>query len=504
MELLKIENVKKKFNSFYALSDVNFDIKEGEVHSLVGENGAGKSTLIKIISGIYKKTEGKLYWEGKEVEVNSPVESQELGIGTVHQSFPLVTDLSVMENILLGHLPTKNSGIVDWDEAKRISKEILDRYNLDINVSTPVSELSAAQRQLISIVKTLSMDAKLIILDEPTSTLSQVEKEQLFSLLHDLKSRGVAILYISHDLDDIMAFSDRITILRDGQSVDTMNLDEIEYRRIIKGMVGRDLKAVDPVDREIGNDVVLEVRDLSTEQGIYNIDFKLRKSEILGIGGLVGSGRTEILNAIYGNAKYNGEIYLNGELVHIKDINDALDKGIGFLTEDRLSSGMLTDLSIAKNITINNISHFSKNKVLDLKKEKELADKYMKLLNVKARNREQSVNDLSGGNQQKVMFARWYMNNPNILLLDEPTSGVDIGSKEEIYQIIYEMTRKGISVILVSSDLPELLRLSDRIIIMKDKTISGEMNNREDFNQETYIEIATMSDKLQDRIEEVN
>ena len=356
----------------------------------------------------------------------------------------------------------------------------------------------------MSIVKTLSLDAKLIILDEPTSTLSQVEKEQLFSLLHDLKSKGVAILYISHDLDDVMAFSDRITILRDGKSVDTMEHNEIEYRRIIKGMVGRDLKATDPVDRNIEDKVVLELKNISSDEGIFGINLKLRKSEILGIGGLVGSGRTEILNTIYGNSDYKGEIYLDGQEVDIKNINDALDKGIGFLTEDRLSSGMLTDLSIAKNITINNISQISNNKILDLKKEKELSDKYMRLLNVKARNREQSVNDLSGGNQQKVMFARWYMNNPNILLLDEPTSGVDIGSKEEIYQIIYEMTKKGISVILVSSDLPELLRLSDRIIIMKDKTISGCMNNKKEFNQETYIEIATMSDKIQDRIEEAD
>lgn len=504
MGLLKVEKIKKKFNSFYALSDVSFDIKEGEVHSLVGENGAGKSTLIKIISGIYTKTEGKIYWKGKEVEINSPADSQKLGIGTVHQSFPLVTDLSVMENVLLGNLPSKGKGIVDWEEAKRISKDILGRYNLSMDIMSPVKDLSAAQRQLVSIVKTLSLDAKLIILDEPTSTLSQVEKEQLFSLLHDLKSKGVAILYISHDLDDVMAFSDRITILRDGKSVDTMEHNEIEYRRIIKGMVGRDLQATDPVDRNIEDKVILELKNISSDEGIFGINLKLRKSEILGIGGLVGSGRTEILNTIYGNSDYEGEIYLDGQKVDIKNINDALDKGIGFLTEDRLSSGMLTDLSIAKNITINNISQISNNKILDLKKEKELADKYMKLLNVKARNREQSVNDLSGGNQQKVMFARWYMNNPNILLLDEPTSGVDIGSKEEIYQIIYEMTRKGISVILVSSDLPELLRLSDRIIIMKDKTISGYMNNKEDFNQETYIEIATMSDKLQDRIEEAN
>ncbi|MGY3776380.1 sugar ABC transporter ATP-binding protein [Helcococcus sueciensis] len=495
MSLLKIENITKKFNSFYALSGVNFDIEKGEIHSLVGENGAGKSTLIKLISGIYKKTSGKFYWEGKEVDFINPVYSQDLGIGTVHQSFPLVEDLSVMENIVLGHTPTNKYGIVDWKEIEKTAIEIISNYNLNLNPRVLVRELSTAQRQLVSIVRILSMDAKLIILDEPTTTLSRKEQDKLFELIHVLKDKGVSILYISHELDDVIAISDSITVLRDGKTIETMKKDEISYKRMIRGMVGRELKSVEEVEREIGEDVVLEVKNLSSNEGIKNISFKLHKSEILGIGGLVGSGRTEILNAIYGYSKYDGEIYINGEKVEIKNIQDALKNNIGYLTEDRKKTGLLTDLSIKHNITINNLNKIVNNGILDLKLENEESDKYINKLNIKSRSRDQNVTDLSGGNQQKVIFAKWAMNNPSILFLDEPTVGVDIGAKEEIYEIIYDMTKQGISIILVSSDLPELLRLSDRILIMKNKELSGEIENREEFNQEKFMEIATKVEK---------
>lgn len=495
MKLIEIKNIAKKFLDIYAISNISFDVEKGEIHGLVGENGAGKTTLIKMISGVYHPTSGEFYWEGEKKDFHNPITAQKAGIGTIHQDFPLAEDLSVLENVMLGRYPTKKFGVVDWAKMEEKGKYYLNKYNINLDLNRLVKDLSIAERQLTAIIKAVIIDAKLIIMDEPTSALTENEKETLFKIIQALRESGIAVLYISHDLDDIMNLVDRVTIIRDGISISTYNKNEITKEKIIRDMVGRKLILTNKKTNRSTDEVVLEVKNLNITNKIKNVNFKLKKSEILGIGGLVGSGRSEIINSVFGNEKFEGEIYVYGNKAKIRKPLDAIKLGLGNVPEDRKKQALFMEMNIKENVSMPNLKMITKKGILSLKKENEECDYYVDRVKLKYSNRNQWVKYLSGGNQQKIVFARWAMNNPKILLLDEPTSGVDIKAKEEIYNIINTMVDNGVSVVIVSSDLQELMHLSDRIIVMNNGEISGELQ-ASNFNQETFMELAIKSNEV--------
>jgi ABC-type sugar transport system ATPase subunit len=495
MKLIEIKNIAKKFLDIYAISNISFDVEKGEIHGLVGENGAGKTTLIKMISGVYHPTSGEFYWEGEKKDFHNPITAQKAGIGTIHQDFPLAEDLSVLENVMLGRYLTKKFGVVDWAKMEEKGKYYLNKYNINLDLNRLVKDLSIAERQLTAIIKAVIIDAKLIIMDEPTSALTENEKETLFKIIQALRESGIAVLYISHDLDDIMNLVDRVTIIRDGISISTYNKNEITKEKIIRDMVGRKLILTNKKTNRSTDEVVLEVKNLNITNKIKNVNFKLKKSEILGIGGLVGSGRSEIINSVFGNEKFEGEIYVYGNKAKIRKPLDAIKLGLGNVPEDRKKQALFMEMNIKENVSMPNLKMITKKGILSLKKENEECDYYVDRVKLKYSNRNQWVKYLSGGNQQKIVFARWAMNNPKILLLDEPTSGVDIKAKEEIYNIINTMVDNGVSVVIVSSDLQELMHLSDRIIVMNNGEISGELQ-ASNFNQETFMELAIKSNEV--------
>lgn len=477
-DYITIRGITKSFYNIKALDNVSFSIKKGEIHAIVGENGAGKSTLMKILSGVYSKDAGEILIDGKRVDIPSPHHAQRLGIATIFQELNLIKDMSVAENIFIGKEPRKGP-FIDFKIMIEKTNEIFERIGFNINPYQIVKNLGIAEQQIVEIAKALSLNAKILIMDEPTAVLTDKEIEKLFSLMKSLKNSGVTILYISHRLKEITAICDRVTVLRDGKYIATRDIKETEERDIVKLMVGRELNELFPNHEPKTGNELLDVKDL-TNDCISKISFKLSKGEILGIAGLVGAGRTELAETIFGiRKKFNGQIYVNGKLTNIESPADALKHGICLVTEDRKSLGLVLDMDIKSNITLSNLNTLTKFNIINKEKELTTVNKIANELKIKMAGVDKEVKYLSGGNQQKVVLAKWILKNPEIYIMDEPTRGIDIGAKKEIYYLISNLANMGKGIIMISSELQELLGLCDRILVMCQGKITGEFKKEE-------------------------
>lgn len=474
--VLIMSGIRKEFQGVIALSDVNFVLKKGEVHVLLGENGAGKSTLVKILSGAYQMTNGEIFLFDKQVYIKSPGQAQQLGVGIIYQELNLIPYLTAAENIFLGREITNKFGIIDKKEAIESSKKILKELGSEINCDIPVINFGIAQQQMIEVAKALSLDAKILIMDEPTSALSDTEVKQLFKMIRGLKQRGVSVIYISHRLEELFEIGDRVTVLRDGVVVGTKDISETTKTELIKMMVNRELTEHFPKRNVLIGEEILRVENLSKKNGITNINFTLKQGEVIGIAGLLGSGRTELARAIFGIDKYDsGDIYLRRKLQKIKSPKDAINQRIGFITEDRKSQGLVLILSVKENISLTNLTSFSGFGFINSKEEKKEAEEFINRLKIKTSSLDQKVIYLSGGNQQKVVLAKWLSKKADIFIFDEPTRGIDVAGKVEIYNLINQLAEEGVGIIMISSELPEILGMSDRIIVMNNKKIAVEI-----------------------------
>ena len=487
---LSIRGITKKFPGVTALKQVDMDIRKGEVHVLLGENGAGKSSLVKVLCGIYQPEEGQLYFEGQPYQANTPLDAMRAGIRVVYQEFTLLPNLSVAENIFFEHLP-RNRSIVNFPKLYADSRELLSQVDLNIDPRTPVELLGVAQMQLIEILKALAFKSKVIILDEPTATLTSKEIDKLFQIIHQLKAKGVTMIYISHRLKEIYQIGDRLTVLRNGQKIATHEVNSISIPEIVKLMVGRTMESEFPFDEHVKvGDVAFSVDGLRYKHGRHNNSFQVRRGEILGIAGLVGSGRTETMRAIFGaDPKEAGRLELNGRKIAVKSPRDAIRNGICLLTEDRKSQGLILDMPCDANITITDLSQISNLGLLDRSEEKQHAERLISDLTVRTPSSAQLVRNLSGGNQQKIVIAKWLFRNTEILIFDEPTRGIDVGAKYEIYLLLWRLAAAGKSVIVVSSELPELLGVCHRLLVFSNGKISGELN-RDEFDEEKVLSYA--------------
>ena len=491
--LLKAEHITKKFGGIVALEDASLELKKGEVHALVGANGAGKSTLIKIITGAYSNDAGQIYLDGKEMKVKSPIEARELGISAVYQEFSLINTLTVAENIYLGKMPKHKYGPfegIKWKEINAKAQKILDTLESNIKPETLVGNLSVAQKQMIEIAKALSNDIKVLIMDEPTASLSDNDIENMFKVVQNLKERGIGIVYVSHRLEELPIIADRISVYRDGKYIKTLNIDEAPKEVIIENMVA---KKIDTTQRKstATDEVLLEVKEFSSGKLFHDINFTLHKGEILGIGGLAGAGRTELVRAIFGvDKKDSGQIYMHGNEIVIKNPRDAKKHKLGFVTEDRKEEGLLLTMPLHTNLGMTILKQLKKNFRIDEKEEKRLMVDYIDSLKIKCHNERQIAKNLSGGNQQKVVIAKWLATHPEVLIMDEPTRGIDVGAKSQIYDLVGELAEKGMGIIVISSELSELLQISDRIIVLAEGKQTGELDNV-DLNQEILLDYST-------------
>ncbi len=473
VELLRVEKITKIFGSQKALNEFSYDLNSGEVHCLVGENGAGKSTFIKILSGALRPDSGQIYYMGKEYDHFTPDESMALGISTMYQDVELIETLTVADNIFLGNEITGFGGKIDTSSQNRKAKEIMNRLSISLDETLLVEDLSAAQKQILQIVKALHMQAKVLIMDEPTSSLGQEETKSLMRMIKDLKAGGIGIIYISHYLEEVFEIGDRITVLKDGHYEGTYNSNQITIEEVIRKMVGRDAalffsRAPVPI-----GDVKFEIKNFSRHGVVDDVSFKVNGGEIFGIGGLVGAGRTELINLIFGiDKKDSGELFIKGKNEVIKNPSQAINAGICLITEDRKQFALLSDRSVRENIIL--VSNEVLNKRLIKKKEEiPIVGKMIRKLQIAVSDQEQSVFSLSGGNQQKTVIARWLLSNSDNYIFDEPTKGVDIGAKEEIYKLMVQLASEGKCIIMISSDMPELISMSDRIGVMR----NGQMTN---------------------------
>ena len=488
---IEMKGINKSFGTNQVLKNAGFVLKDGEVHALMGENGAGKSTLMKILTGVYTRDAGTVVVDGEEVVYKNPQEAEKAGIVFIYQELNVLFDLTVEENLFMGKEITKKFGICDKKAMRKKAQEMLDKLGVKIPVDAVMSELSVGQQQMIEICKALMVDAKVLIMDEPTAALTQSETEVLFEVIKSLRKKGVSIVYISHRMEEIFELCDRITILRDGSYIDTKYIKDITMDDIVQMMIGREIGERYPKrDVKIG-DEVFKVEGLTSGKIFHDVSFSVRAGEVLGVAGLMGAGRTEIMQAIFGNlAKDSGTIYIEGKEVKIKNPRQAIAAGIGFITEDRKTEGLLLEKSIADNITIANLNKVSKHSVLSKDKSEELVKKGIEEFRVKCFGPEHECNNLSGGNQQKVVLAKWIYTDPKILILDEPTRGVDIGAKKEIYSVINDLAAKGVAVIMVSSELPEVLGMSDRIMVVREGEVRGILDGA-DADQAKIMTLAT-------------
>lgn len=487
--ILEMRNITKNFPGVIALNDVSFNLKKGEVHCLLGENGAGKSTLIKILSGALKLDQGQIFVKGRMVEIEKSQDSKDLGIGTIYQEMNLVPTMNVIENLFLGDEICRKISI-DLREMKKKAKAVLDKINVQIQISDLIKDLSVAKQQSVEIAKSLIFKKEILIMDEPTSSLSDKDIQELFRIIKELKSQGVSIIYISHRLQEIHQIADRITVLRDGKVVKTVDVEEVNTSDLIELMIGHTLEEYSiPQKRKIGEEV-LEVRNIVRKNKIENISFKLFKGEVLGITGLIGSGRTELMKIIFGADKADsGEILVEGKGVKGNNIQDAIKKGISYLSENRAVDGLVLGMTISNNITLANLSSISKGFVIQLQKEATTSNEIVNKMRIATTSIDKIVRFLSGGNQQKVVVGKWLLTDSEILIFDEPTRGIDVGSKAEIYHLINDLADSGKSIIVVSSDLPEIMRLCNRIIILKDGKIAGELENNKKTTQKEVMRI---------------
>lgn len=491
MMQVKMNGIKKSFGNNHVLKGVDFSIEAGEVHALMGENGAGKSTLMNILTGIHKADAGEIQVNNEVVKYDDPSDAEGNGISFIHQEMNVWPDMTVVENLFMGREITNKVGFLKTKEMKKQARKVFEDLNVKINLDRPVESLSVGQQQMIEIAKSLLSDAEVIIMDEPTAALTEREISTLFRIIRTLTAKGVAIIYISHRMEEIFELSDRITVMRDGVSVGTKRTNETNNDEIVRMMVGRDLEDYYPEKGDTIREDFFEVRNLSRENEFENISFTVKSGEIVGFSGLMGAGRTEIMRSIFGIDQLDaGEIYLEGEQLQIKHPADAIQSGIGFLTENRKDEGLILDESIRENISLPSIDGFNKNLVIDRKAENEFTDMLGKRLGVRAANFENPVSSLSGGNQQKVVLAKWVGIGSKVLILDEPTRGVDVGAKREIYQLMNELAERGVAIIMVSSDLPEILGISDRVIVVHEGHIAGELN-KEEATEEGIMTLAT-------------
>lgn len=487
--ILEIKNVTKRYPGVIALDDISFSVKEGEVHALVGENGAGKSTLIKIITGAIKPDEGSIVYQGKTYTELNPILSGEIGIEAIYQEFNLAPSLSVEENIYMGN--KVNEGVfIDKKRLTGKTMEVLDSLNANIDPSTKIRDLTVAYMQLVEISKALAKNVKLLIMDEPTAPLTDNEVEILFKLVKNLKEKGVSIIYISHRMDEIFELCDRVTVMRDGQVIKTTDIKDTTRNQLIFDMVGRELTETYPVRNPQYGEKILEIKNVGGPSN-SETSFYVREGEIVGIAGLVGAGRTEIARLIIGaDKKYSGEIYVKGERVVIRSPKDAIENGIAYVSEDRKNQGVLLKMSIRWNITLPILRRLSRLIFIDSKKENECVNEYKDALRIKTPTINQLVGNLSGGNQQKVAVAKWLASKSKILILDEPTRGIDVGAKQEIYELINKLTKEGLGIIMISSEMEEIMGMSDRMLVMAEGSIVGELK-KEEFSQDKILKYAS-------------
>ena len=464
--LLEMRHITKTFPGVVALDDVSLYVKEGSVHGLIGENGAGKSTLMKILNGVYTANSGELFFQGEVLKLHGVKDASEKGISTIFQEFNLINTLSVAENIFLGRFNEKRT--INWKEIQSKAELLLQSLGLSFNVNKIVGKLSTAEKQLVEIAKALSFDSKIIVMDEPTSSLTNKEIELFFPIIEKLRQRGITVIYISHKLDEIFSICNMVSIMRDGKIVGTKEVENITKDEIIEMMVGRSLSMEYPPRNVKPQEVVLSVKDLKRGNKLNGISFDLRKGEILGIAGLVGAGRTELAEALFGADPIDeGSMEIHGKKVRIRSTQDGKMNSIGMVTEDRKETGLVVDMSVTKNITVTKLEDVSKGFVIQRNKEESVAQDFVKKLNIKTPSVRQTLYNLSGGNQQKVVLAKWLFSNVEILILDEPTRGIDIGAKYEIYCLMNSLCEQGKSIIMISSELPEVLNMSDRILVMR-------------------------------------
>lgn len=489
--IIEMKEIKKYFYGVKALDGVDFKIKTGEVHALIGENGAGKSTLVKILTGVHQPTAGTIILNDKSVQFPSPQISQKAGISAIHQEATMFPDLSVIENIFMGHhIRNKSNGLLSWREMKDETQSLLDKLELDIRPDTKVRNLSVAQRHMVEIAKALSLDVKVVIMDEPTSALTLKEVEYLFKIIRKLKSEGKAIIFISHKFEEVFEIADYFTVLRDGKYIGEGTIADITEDKIVQMVIGRSLKKMYPkLEAEQGN-IILKVENL-TKIGVFkNISFDLHKGEILGFFGLVGAGRSEVMQIIFGiDSKTSGEVFIDGEKVYITNPSDAMNFGLAYLPEDRQIQGAILAMNVRENITLPIIDRTSRHIFLDRNREFEITDEYGKYIEIKASGWEQLVENLSGGNQQKVVLAKWIATKPRILIMDEPTKGIDVATKATVHNFISELAKKGIAIILISSELPEIIGMSNNVIVMHEGIITAKFT-REEANSKKIIKAA--------------
>jgi ribose transport system ATP-binding protein len=488
--LLEMRRISKTFPGVVALDDVDFELRRGEVHILLGENGAGKSTLMKILSGAYQKSAGQIILNGLDVEIKNPKHAQTLGISTIYQEFNLVPHLSVGENIFLGREPTRLLGLIDQRAIFHEAARVLNSLGVTLDPRRPVRELGVAEQQMVEIAKALSLDAQILIMDEPTSALTENEIRELFAAIRRLKEKGVSIVYISHRIEELFEIGDRVTVLRDGRCVGTRDVRTISKSELIRMMVNRDLSEQFPKERAPRGEEVLRVEGLSRKGVLEDISFSLYRGEVLGIAGLLGAGRTELARAIFGLDRVDaGTIYIKGVPQRINSPRGAIASGLGFLTEDRKSQGLVLPLSVKENLCLPSLGKFSQWGVVDADEERRVASRYVKDMRIRTPSLDQKVVYLSGGNQQKVVLSKWLCCEAEIFIFDEPTRGVDVGAKAEIYQLMNQLTASGVAIIMISSELPEVLGMSDRILVMHRGKITGEFSAGE-ATQEKILQCA--------------
>ncbi|HFM4690713.1 TPA: sugar ABC transporter ATP-binding protein [Escherichia coli] len=494
---LQMKHITKRFPGVLALNDVQFTLRRGEVHALLGENGAGKSTLMKILSGVYQPDEGEIIFEDKPVSFSDPLSAQNVGITIIHQEFNLFPELTVEENIFIGReFCKKNRWRLDEKQQRQATIEILQKLNLAIKPDTLVADLTVAQQQMVEIAKAISVNARILIMDEPTAALTETEIESLFRVTRLLKEQGTGIVYISHRLEELALIADRATVMRDGQYISTVDYECVKISDLIAMMVGRDLGNIYPRREALQQRIpVLEVNGLTRKGVLNDINFTLYRGEILGFAGLMGAGRTELARAIFGaDSIDSGTLKLNGKETVIKDISDAIQQGISYLTEDRKKEGLALNLSVERNIILGNYPEYSDRfGNVDSRRCQQTSEEQVKALRIKTPNLEQAALNLSGGNQQKIIIARWVCKDTDILIFDEPTRGIDVGAKLEIYELMNRLVAKGKSIIMISSELPEVLGMCDRILVMRSGRITGELSAKE-ATQEKIMQYATLED----------
>ena len=494
--ILKMTDISKSFSGVQALKNACLELKKGEVHALMGENGAGKSTLMKILTGIHSRDSGDIEVFGEKVEFNSIKESQDKGISIIHQELNMMKDLTVAQNIFIGREPKKYGCFIDDIKMEKDAKKLLDYVGVNISPSMKLGDLTVGKQQMVEIAKAISFNSRLLILDEPTAALTSLEVDELFRIMNELKEKGIGMIYISHRMDEIKRISDRVTVMRDGEYIGTVNTTETDTNEIVRMMVGRAVYGDSKKKSNCpdGSPIVLEVNNLNAGEAVKNVSFKLRKGEILGFSGLMGAGRTEVARAIFGADKIDsGEIKINGRLTEIQAPCEAVKMGLCYISEDRKRYGLLLDKSVAENSVLASVGEFTKFGFIDDAEARKTAEEVNGKLRTKTPSMLQKVRNLSGGNQQKVVVARWLIKDADIFIFDEPTRGIDIGAKSEMYALMDDLVKKGKSIIMISSELAEIQRVSDRVIVMCEGRITGELPI-EEATQENIMSLAMMRD----------